>query len=293
MMREMSYRDKMILLIISVIIILAVGFFALIRPKYNDLVADRAVRQTTQEEYDGVQEKIAQIEPLKKGITEDYEKSKAIAEMFVNEAFDSVNGTFDNLKANVIMDQYVQPVIDESELKVSGFNLGGISSETIEYYYYTPDVLTYSLLESADVNGNYAEEVTDLLKQSSTLSERETAEVMTNQISLEVRGKKENLMTFLAKLNGEEGAEVEGGEDGLGKDIAENAVRVTSIDINDYTFGEGQTQTITEEQTDAEGNVTTVTREVPAAADGNGESDMTIELTFYNAKPIDQPDLGA
>jgi hypothetical protein len=277
-----------------VIIILAVGFFGLIRPKYNTLVEDRAVCQATQDEYDGVQAKISQIEPLKTGITEDYNNSKEIAEMFVNEAFQSVNDTYDNLKANLIMEQYVQPIIEESELKVSDFTLGGINSSSIEYYYYTPNVLTYSLLESADVNGNYAQEVTDLLKQSSTLSEKDTAEMMTNTLSLSVTGKKENLMTFLAKLNGEEDATVEGREeDGFGSDIAENAVRVTSISIDDYTFGEGKTQVITEQQTDEAGNVTTVTREVPMASDGNGESTMEISLTFYNAKPIDQPDLGA
>ena len=295
MMREMSYRDKMILLIISVIIILAVGFFALIRPKYNTLVADRAIYQTTKEQADGVQAKLDQIEPLKSEITADYNSAKEIAEMFVNEAFEPVNDTFDNTKSNYIMDQYVQSIIDESELKVATFNLGGVSSESLEYYYYTPDVLTYSLLESADVNGNYAEEVTELLKQSSVLGERETAEVMTNTLTLSVTGTKENLMTFLAKINGEEGAEVAGsGEDGFGKDIADNAVRVTSISISDYTFGAGQTEEVqVQTGVDEAGNPVMETQTRQVNSDGNGESEMTINVTFYNAKPIDQPELGA
>ncbi len=294
MMREMSYRDKMILLIISVIIILAVGFFALIRPKYDSLVADRAVRQTTQDEYDGVQAKIAQIDPLKKGITEDYNNSKEIAEMFVNEAFQSVNDTFDNANANYILEKYVQPVIDESELKVSGIEIGGVQASELAYYYFAPDVLTYSLLESADVNGNYAKEVEEMLKLSNAITEQELAEVMTNTMTISVTGKKENLMTFLDKLNGAEGAEVEGGEDGFGKDIADNAIRVTSIEIDDYTFGEGQTEEVqVQTGTDEAGNpvMETQTRQVNAA--GEGESKMEIQMTFYNAKPIDEPDLGA
>ncbi len=275
MMREMSYRDKMIILIISVIIILAVGFFALVRPKYNALVADRDTYETTKTEWEGLEAKINQIPVLKDEITKSYNDSKKTAEMFVNEAFQSVNDTFDNVQANLILDQYIQPAVDESELKVTDFTMGGVGAEELNYYYYTPDVVTYSLLESADVNGNYAKEVTDLLKVSNALSEQETAEVMTNTINLTVTGKKENLMTFLTKIT----------ED-------ENAVRVTAVSIEDYTFGAGQTQTITEQQTDAEGNVTTVTREVPAAADGQGESQMDISMTFYNAKPIDEPVLG-
>ena len=275
MMREMSYRDKMIILIISVIIILAVGFFALVRPKYNALVEDRDTYETTKTEWEGLEAKINQIPVLKDEITKSYNDSKKTAEMFVNEAFQSVNDTFDNVQANLILDQYIQPAVDESELKVTDFTMGGVGAEELNYYYYTPDVVTYSLLESADVNGNYAKEVTDLLKVSNALSEQETAEVMTNTINLTVTGKKENLMTFLTKIT----------ED-------ENAVRVTAVSIEDYTFGAGQTQTITEQQTDAEGNVTTVTREVPAAADGQGESQMDISMTFYNAKPIEQPVLG-
>ena len=286
MMREMSYRDKMILLIISVIIILAVGFFALIRPKYNSYEA-------TKTEWDGIDAKIQQIPVLKDGITKEYNDSKAIAEMFVNEAFQPVNDTFDNLKANYVFDKYVQPLIDESELKVDTFSIGGIGSQVLSYYYLTPDVLTYSLLESADINGNYAEQVEEMMRQGNFISEKGTADVMTNTLSLSVRGTKENLMAFLAKINGEEGAEITTGEDGFGNDLAENAVRVTSIEIADYTFGEGQTEEVqVQTGVDEAGNpiMETQTRQVNAA--GGGESEITLALTFYNAKPIDEPELG-
>ena len=114
-----------------------------------------------------------------------------------------------------------------------------------------------------------------MLKLDTALKEKELAEVMTNTVTFSVTGKKENLMTFLTKIT----------ED-------ENAVRVTAVSIEDYTFGAGQTQTITEQQTAEDGTVTEVTREVPMAADGQGESQMDISMTFYNAKPIDEPVLG-
>ena len=290
MMRDMSYRDKMILLIITVIIIIAVGFFALIRPKYNDMVADRGIYEATKEEWEGIDMKLQQIPTLKQTITDDYKDAREVAEMFVNEAFQPVNDTFDNSNANLFLDQYIQPLLDECDLKVETLAPSGIGSDTISYYYKTPNVLTYSLLENADINGNYAQQVADLMAESTNMSERTSADLMTNSIALNVTGTKENLMLFLAKINGEE--EVQGGEDGLGSDIGENAVLVNSINITDYTFGAGQTRTITEEQTGADGTVTTVTREVPVSADGKGESSMTINVTFYNAKPIDEPVLG-
>ncbi len=293
MMREMSYRDKMILLIISVIIILAVGFFALIRPKYNSLVADRGTYETTKTEWEGIDAKIQQIPILKDGITKEYNESKEIAEMFVDEAFQPVNETFDNLKANYVFDKYVQPLIDESELKVDTFTVGGVNAQMLNYYYITPDVLTYSLLESADINGEYAKQVEELLKVSNALAEKNTTEIMANTLELSVKGTKENLMTFLAKLNGEEGAEITGGEEGFGSDLAENAVRVTHIDIADYTFGAGKTEEVqVQTGVDEAGNPIMETQTRQANAEGNGESLMNLSLTFYNAMPIDEPVLG-
>lgn len=273
MMREMSYRDKMILVIITAIIILAVGFFGLIRPKYNTLVTDRDTCEATKVEWEGIEEKLNEIPVLQTAIKTEADEAEKVAELFVNEAFQTVNDTFDNLKANYILDQYVQPMIDESELEISSFTIGGISSQNLNYYYYTPNVLTYSLLESADINRNYEKQVSDLLKQSNYLKEKATAQVMTNTIDLNVTGTKENLMAFLDKVI----------ED-------ENAMLVTSVNISDYKFGAGQTRTENVETTDEEGNVTTTTREV--AVEGNGESTMALSLTFYNAMPIDEPNVG-
>lgn len=275
MMREMSYRDKMILLIISVLIILAVGFFALIRPKYNALVEDKAIYADVKTEWDGIEAKKAQIPVLQDGIKKEYNSAKEIAGIFVNDIFQPVNDTFDNLKANYILDQYVQPVIDENNLKVQEFEMEGVKSQKLEYYFYQPDVLTYSLLESADVNGNYAEEVAELLKESTYLTEKQTVEIMTNTLTLQLNGKKADLMTFLNAMK----------ED-------EHAFNITAVEIADYTFGEGQTQTITEQQTNPDGTVTEVTRQVPVATNGEGESSISVGITFYNAKPVDDPYLG-
>ncbi|MDE7094567.1 MAG: hypothetical protein K2O52_06625 [Oscillospiraceae bacterium] len=269
----MSYRDKMILVIITAIIILAAGFFGLIRPRYNALVADRDTYETTKTEWEGVELKLNQIPVLQDAIKTEASEAKKVAELFVNEAFETVNDTFDNVKANYILDQYVQPMIDESELEVTAFTADGISAENLDYYYYEPDVLTYSLLENADINSSYAQQVSDLLKESNYLKTKETAEVMVNKMSLTVKGTKENLMMFLDKIK----------ED-------ENAILVTTVTINDYQFGAGQTRIENVETTDEEGNVTTTTREV--TLDGDGKSEMDLELAFYNAKPIDNPNIG-
>ncbi|MCR4644933.1 MAG: hypothetical protein K5695_05930 [Oscillospiraceae bacterium] len=296
-MKDMSNRDKMIIIILTIIIVLVAGFFALIRPTYKNFVADTETFNTTQQEWDGIEAKINAIPGLKTNITEIYNESTSIAKIFVNEAFADANKNYDDRKVAVAVDEHLQPAIDESKLKVDKLEIAKTVAEEVEYFYYTPNVVTYSLLEAADINGNYAEEITEKLKADVVLAEKELAEVQVSSVKLEVAGEKDGLLDFLDKIQ----------ED-------KNAVLVTAFTIDDYQFQGGldeeeeQTQPTqapapVEPELDEEGNpIETPTEaaapvETPTQTSNNtplevGFSKMEIEISFYNAKPIDQPDLG-
>jgi len=282
-MKDMSYRDKMVILVISIIVILVAGFFALIKPTYSKLVEDTNTYETTKTEWDGIKQKLDAIPGLKDQITDTYKTAKSDADIFVNDAFgDEVNDTFDTRKVNYIMDQFIQPAIDESNLKVSGFSFGSAGTVNMEYYYYQPNVVTYALLEAADINGNYAETLTDELLAQTTIEEKETAELLGQNIALSVEGTRENLMTFLDKI----------------KEYDE-AVLVESVNISDYKFNggieEGEPAVQQVVTVDEAGNEVITEQAVPAEAAGEaglGTSAMELSITFYNAKEIDVPDLG-
>ncbi len=268
-MGEMSYRDKMILLVIGVIVILAGGFFGLIRPKYQTLVADKATYESTKADADDVQRKLDEIPVLQGDIKDTYNSAKSVAAMFVNTAFEDENDSLVIDKAEYHVDQYIQQAIDESNLDVSDFSVSAPSASQIDYYYYTPNSLTYSLLEAADVNGNYGQKLDDAMKAESILSERETAEVMVTNIEISASGKREDIMAFIDKIK----------ED-------TNAVAITSLDISDYTFSGGLESTTREEVNPETGEVTVVT--VPPTST-DGVSALNIVVSFYNAKEIDEP----
>ncbi len=285
-MKDMSKRDKMIIIIMTIIVILVAGFFAMIRPKYRQLVADTETFVATQTEWQGIDAKLNAIPGLKDSITEAYNKSNKTAQLFVNEVFADVTKNYSDEKANVVADEHIQPAIDESSLMVNSMDISGVTAQDIEYYYYTPNVVTYSLLEAADVNGNYANEISDLLLNSMVLDETATAEVMTNTVNLRMTGNKESLMLFLDAIKNDK-----------------NAILVESVSVNDYTFTGGMeeenqpAQTPAEPQVDEEGNPIEPVAEAPQqtpsnVAAGEGTSEMTINVVFYNAKPIDTPDLG-
>lgn len=282
-MKDMSYRDKMIILVISIIIILVAGFFALIKPKYDTLVADTATYETTKTEWDGIQQKLDAIPTLKDTITKAYNTAKADADLFINTSMGEVNDTFATDRVNYVIDQYVQPAIDESNLKTLEMTFGTAGMVNMEYYYYTPNVVTYSLLEAADLNGNYAEIVSDELMTQTIFTERESAEMIAQNIAVHVKGTRENLMTFLDKIK----------ED-------ENAILVDKVEIADYKFqggldGEGATEIRDVVTIDEEGNEVVTQEEVPVTAEEGSEegwSEMSLSVTFYDAKEIDTPDLG-
>lgn len=293
-MKDMSNRDKTILIIITIIVILVAGFFALIKPQYEKYSRDIDTYNTTKAEYDGIKQKLDAIPGLKDTITTAYNDSKKTAQIFVNEAFADNIKNYSNEKTNVSVDKHIQPAIDESNLNVGVFEMSGVEATALSYYFYTPNVVTYSLLEAADINGNYAADIAELLTTSLVLSERQEVEVLTNTVELEVTGTKENLMTFLDQIKADK-----------------NAIVINSIEIEDYLFRGGlddeeedtpaQPPVQQEPQFDEEGNPiepepTEAPVQVPQAngeeIEGEGYSVLNLSVTFYNAKPIDEPELG-
>jgi Tfp pilus assembly protein PilO len=265
-MKDMSYRDKMVILVLSLVIIMIAGFFALIKPAYNKLVTDTATYEDTKTEWEGIKAKLDAIPGLKDEITKTYDTSKKDASVLMNTAFGDVNKDYDDKKVNYGLDQYLHQVIDDNSLAISDLSISGTSSGAIEYSTYTPNIVTYALLESGDLNGKYAQDISKLLEKQAVLKERKTATVMKNGITMSLKGKREDLMNFIDTIK----------EDS-------NAINITSLDIANYAFNDGTSREVTDE----EGNVTVV-----ANPNAEGTSELNIVMDFFNAKELDKPDLG-
>lgn len=267
MKMEMSYRDKIILIVLFIILILVGGFFALIRPKYKELKVSKEALEVVRTEWEGIEKKFEQIPIIQKAITKNYEEAKKEAKVFENTAFVSANESWTHEKSSYEIDEYLQSAIDECELKVESFTLDEVDSEEMSYYFIEPDVVTHSLLEAADVNGNHAEKVAKIMKENTVLNERQVAEVMVQNLQLTVNCKRENLMKFLAKI-----------------DEDNNAVLVTTVNIENYQFDESESPSA-----GGAGDEAAVIQKVEP---NTGTSRVIINISFYSAVPIDEPDLG-
>lgn len=264
MKMEMTYRDKLVLIVVAIIVILVGGFFALIKPKYTKLKDSKAAYETVLAEWKVIEAEINAIPDLKSAINKTYGEAKNIGEIFINSAFKTANQNYGGEKTAYELDQYLQPAVDESNIQIKTLDMAGTNVRRIEYFYHMPNVLTYSLLEAADVNGDYAAEVAEVMKENTVLSARQTADVLTFPVTMTAVGTKENLMTFLDKIADDK-----------------NAILVEAVDIADYKFYGGL-----ELDEDTQEPITEDT-------EGIGTSEMEITVSFFNAKNIDEPKLGA
>lgn len=263
---KLNYRDRVILLIVLGLVILVGGFFGLVKPRYNDIKENTIQRDNVQAEWDGLDAKIQQIPSLR----EDIKKTKAAsdelsAHFYTASAYTDKdgnplmeNGQLLGFMQPYQLDQYMQAIIDESNLKVLNMEAGTLSDTTLSYYYYTPVVPTTAILDLADINGNYTAEINAKFEESNAISQRETANLFVQQYGINVKATKENLEKFMKEI-----------------DAKDKAIRIESISISDTEFGN-----------DPE---TGKLKEGAETIDGKGISQVTMVLNLYSVYELDEP----
>lgn len=209
---KLNYRDRMILLGVLAAAIVVLGIFALIRPKINDIKSDNAKLEEVKAQWAEIESKINEIEPLQKAIKASYEDSKKLCADFVNK---------DDVDSTTKLDKMMQPYIDECNLEIQTLDLAETGVSALNYYYYTPPVLTSSMFDAADVNGNYAAEIAKKQEESNALSERTAESVLQTRYGFTAKGTKEDIWKFMEKINS-----------------LDTAMIIESVNIDDFTFGE-------------------------------------------------------
>ncbi|MDD6279163.1 MAG: hypothetical protein ACI4JE_08370 [Ruminococcus sp.] len=245
---KLNARDKAILIGLVCVIIVIAGIFGLIKPKMGDIETDEAKLKEVKAQWEQIEDKIAEIEPMQKEIKDDYSDAVKLSNDFVDESqFFDKDENFMTYK----LDQFMQPYINECELEASRIEIGTHTSKTLSYYYFEPDVLTTSMFDAADVNGDYREELNDRMEESNSLSQRNAEEVIVTQFGLAAKGTKENIWNFMTKINS-----------------LNTAILIESVNIADYTFGEANLE--------------------PGQVSDN-KSDVTFVINLYSVFEMDEP----
>lgn len=240
---KLNYRDRMILLGVLAVVIILVGIFALIRPKAQEIKTDNVKLQEVQTEWDGIEAKFNQIKPLQEAILSSYDESQKLCADFVDVS--TIDSTYE-------LDQFMQPYVDQCNLTVKTMDLGSTGTTTLDYYYFAPSVLTSSMFDAADINGNYQTAIDSAMSESNSLSERTKETVVRTQYGILARGTREDIWAFMDEINN-----------------LNTAILIDTVNISDYTFGE--------EAQSTEGAV------------ADNMSDVTFVISLYSVFEMDKP----
>lgn len=259
---KLNYRDRVILLAVIAIVVLLGGFFGLIKPRFNDIKENKLARDSVQEEWDGLDAKIQQIPGLRDDIKNTKSDADKISAMFYS-GNDIADGNLISFMQPYQLDKYMQSIMDKSNLKVMSMEAGTIQDTSLDYYYYTPTIPTTAILDLADLNGKYTDEISKKLEESNALSERTPENLFVQQYGISVKATKDDLWNFMTTIN-----------------EMDKAIRIDSISISDTNFGidpsTGKLSATAEKMKDASGKEA-------------GVSEVTMVLNLYSVYELDEP----
>lgn len=194
-MSKINYRDKIILLSFLVIAIWVLGIIFLIKPKNEELKANKSEYTT----------KKNQLESLEKQVDQIYE----VQEHIVLTHADSTDkaDSFSDIRHNDELDEYVESTLlnlgldekgNQIGLKVANtIAYGEANTSTLTYYYYTPSILTYPIYTAADLNGDFETESAEALAKSASISARAAQTIVSSTVTLAYEGTESEVLQFL------------------------------------------------------------------------------------------------
>ena len=239
---KLSYREKVGLLIVVVLAVIIVFIAWPIKTIKANIKTHKEEQATIKVEYDETQRKIAEIPVIEGNITKIYEDSM------------NLSSKFSEHKDNIEFGKYFEELLNKEPYtkKTNGRNsleiikkleISDAGTGEVPFYYYTPDVITYPILQAADTNGNLMETTDkalyDKTQNALHMSTLEAQVVEQRNVSIPMRFTKEALLELENELKEKE-----------------TGARITSVKIDDYTFN--YVTDIPEDKGFSEGEVTFV-----------------------------------
>lgn len=239
---KLSYRDKMLLLGVAAVAIILLGIFLLIKPRITEIQENNKTLTEVKATWKEKEDKIEQIPGLQEAIVATYKEAKTLSDDFTDLSL---------VETQYKLDKFMQENLDECNIEVKSLDLGAPSVSEIGYYYFTPSVVTSSMFDAADVNGNYSAAINEAKKESDSLSQRTKESVVRTQYGVAGYAGKEDIWAFMEKINS-----------------LDTTIIIDSVSISDYTFGEE------------------ARKDDPTVED---KSDVTFVISIYSVFPMDEP----
>lgn len=188
MTKNLTYRDKVILGIFLAVMILVATFFAIWKPKQDEIKAENKTLAAEEKKEDEIRTKLKQISTLEDTITEYVNDTNKITKNFVDK---------DEVKNTVLLDEFMMHFANENEIRITNLALGDMSETTLAYYYITQKDIGSGLRELADFTGDYQKETDEELAEQNQLLDREQPTLLKTEYVFEAECTKENLWKLM------------------------------------------------------------------------------------------------
>ncbi len=260
---KLTYRDKIIAAIILAIAVLALGFFALVRPVINEKKENEVKLADLEKQKAQIEAEIAEIPGLKKDILSTHESTKELTNIFV---------PVEEVANPVVIDKYMQDLANKNNVKLQMLKLNNTSVGEIKYYYYQRDDKFKDARKGADVNGDLQAKEDAVNAESINLKDRPASKILQTDYAITAYGTKKNIWDYLEAVK-----------------QFDKAITVKSVNLSDYSFGKNAAKQAGQELPDSEDG-----EERSIDIGGKTISNTTtaqIIITLYSVYEMDTPNV--
>lgn len=149
-MQKLSYRDRIIILIVLIIMILVIGFMLLIKPKFKDISAAEDSLNNAQSQWNEIENKINQVDTIKERVQKKYNESVELGNLFVD------------LKRAYTLEKFIQEYFNKNGVYINtNASYSDPSVITLTPYSINYESLDYSIGQSANLNSTDIEDQTE------------------------------------------------------------------------------------------------------------------------------------
>ncbi len=137
---KINKKEKMILLVVIAMVVLAVGYMLVFKPKSAELKDSKDALESAQNQKVTTEQRVATLEAVRKNIDTEYDNSKDLSDNFFP------------IMANYELDRYVQGIFQADALDYDGIELTALEATPLEHYRTKLTYLSFPLYEASHIN---------------------------------------------------------------------------------------------------------------------------------------------
>lgn len=151
MSMKLSYRDKVIIIVVSVLVVLGVGIFCFAKPKYEELQVSKERLAAKEDEKAQVEAKMGTLEDLKKQLEKSIDEVVEDQEKFLSE-----KDYGDTYQISKYLMESLSPA---SNFKITGVTMDPLENTSLDPYYYNKNAVAYPMKINGDIANKLPPEV--------------------------------------------------------------------------------------------------------------------------------------